>query len=94
MFHDANGDGARGHEEAIILRERAFSRSLRFTGSLNAVHAVAFGPTGAAKLVGINVQSGTFTLCRQSAGAAEARQIIISASGRPRVQKTQVATCH
>jgi type IV fimbrial biogenesis protein FimT len=93
MFHDANGDGARGREEVIIVREQAFSRSLRTTGSLNAVHAVAFGPTGAAKLVGINSQSGTLTICTHVLQADGARQVTLRAGWHPEVRREIVSGC-
>jgi type IV fimbrial biogenesis protein FimT len=94
MFHDANGDGVRGHGEDIILREQAFSKTLRFTGSLNAVRSVAFGPTGAARLVGMNAQAGTLTVCRHAAfPAEEARQVMLRAGWHPEVRRAVVTGC-
>src|SRR3954468_9771979 len=40
-FDDADGDGIRARDERIIVRERAFARTLRVLGSFNGVHAVA-----------------------------------------------------
>jgi type IV fimbrial biogenesis protein FimT len=93
MFHDANGDGVRGREEAIIVREQAFSRSLRFSGSLNSVHAVAFGPAGEAKLVGKNAQAGTLTVCRHALQSDGARQVTLRAGWHPEVRREVVSGC-
>lgn len=93
MFHDADGDGSRGREEAIIVREQAFSKSLRFSGSLNSVHAVVFGPTGAARLVGVNAQAGTLTVCRHALQADGARQVTLHAGWHPEVRREIVSGC-
>jgi type IV fimbrial biogenesis protein FimT len=93
VFHDSNNDGMHGNGEAVIQRVQALALELRVTGNLNVAHYVSYAPTGATRLLGGGFQSGTFTLCRQSAGAGEARQIVISSSGRPRVQKSQVPRC-
>src|SRR5258708_6364989 len=65
-FDDADGNGVRGPDERILVRERAFARTLRVVGTFNAVHAVAFGPTGAAKFVGSSTTTGTLTVCRET----------------------------
>lgn len=93
VFHDSNNDGMHGSGEAVIQRVQALAMELRVRGNLNVARYVSYVATGATRLVGGGFQSGTFTLCRQSASAGEARQIILSSSGRPRVQKIQVATC-
>jgi len=94
VFLDSNNDGMHGSGEAVIQRVQTLALELRVNGNLNVGRYVSYSPTGATRLVGGGFQSGTFTLCQQSAGPGEARQIIISSSGRPRVHKSQVATCH
>ena len=93
VFHDSDNDGMHGSGEAVIQRVQALAMELRITGNLNVARYVSYVASGATRLVGGGFQSGTFTLCRQSTSSGEARQIIISSSGRPRVRKTQVATC-
>jgi len=93
VFHDSNNDGMHGGGEPVIQHVQALALELRVTGNLNVAHYVSYAPTGASRLLGGGFQSGTLTLCRQSEGAGEARQIIISSSGRPRIRKSQVAAC-
>lgn len=93
VFHDANNNGQRDGAEVIVQRELPLSTSLRFKGNLNVARYVSFAPTGATRLVGGGFQAGTLTVCRHSAQAGEARQIILNAVGRPRVYKSAVADC-
>ncbi|HSH90159.1 MAG TPA: GspH/FimT family pseudopilin [Ramlibacter sp.] len=93
VFHDANNNGARDPQEAIIQREQPLSASLRLTGNLNVAKYVSFVPTGATKLTGGAFQAGTLTVCRHSADAVEGRQIVLNAVGRPRVLKASLASC-
>ena len=93
VFHDANNNGLREPAETIIQREQPLAASLRLTGNLNVAKYVSFVPSGATKLVGGAFQAGTLTVCRHSADAGEARQIVLNAVGRPRVQKTAVTSC-
>lgn len=93
VFHDVNENGLRDSGEAIIQRVQALNIEMRVSGNLNVARYVSYVPTGATRLVGGGFQSGTLTVCRRSTAAGEARQIIISSAGRPRVQKTQAETC-
>jgi type IV fimbrial biogenesis protein FimT len=93
IFHDANNNGLREPSETIIRREMPLSSTVRLTGNLNVAHYVSFTPTGATKLAGGGFQAGTLTVCRQSLFGGEARQIVLNAVGRPRVQKAVVDSC-
>jgi type IV fimbrial biogenesis protein FimT len=93
VFHDANNNGTRESTEALLKHEQALSRDLRVTGNLNVARYVSYAPSGGTRLVSGGFQAGTLTLCNQSAQSGEARQIILSSSGRPRVQKTTVSAC-
>lgn len=93
VFHDANNNGARESGEAILRHEQALSSSLRVTGNLNVARYVSYAPSGGTRLVGGGFQAGTITVCNQSAQSGEARQIILSSSGRPRVSRTTVGVC-
>ena len=66
---------------------------LRLSGNLNVAKYVSYTPTGEARLASGGFQAGTITLCNPSLQREEARQIVISSVGRPRVQKAQVAQC-
>lgn len=93
VFHDANNNGALDSGEAVIERAQPLPGNLRLTGNSSVANYVSFVSTGATKLVGGGFQAGSLTLCRQSASGGEARQIILNAAGRPRIQKVAVDTC-
>lgn len=93
IFHDANNNSVRENTEQIIHRELALQASLKLTGNLNLASYVSFASTGATKLASGGFQAGTLTLCRQSLSVSEARQIILNAAGRPRVQKSTLPNC-
>lgn len=93
VFQDEDNDGWRDHGETILHAAQSLPAELRVTGNLTVARYVSYAPTGATQLIGGNFQAGTITLCSRSADAAEARQIIVSSSGRPRVRKTRVEHC-
>jgi type IV fimbrial biogenesis protein FimT len=69
------------------------SSSMRLTGNQNVARYVSFTPTGSTRLIGGGFQAGTLTACRLSPFGGEARQIVLNAVGRPRVQKSAVSSC-
>lgn len=91
VFHDSNNSGEREHNEVVIQRIQPLAASLRLTGNSTVARYVSFLATGGTKLVGGGFQAGTLTVCNQSAG--EARQIVLNAAGRPRIQKVSAASC-
>ena len=93
VFHDADNNGTREGSELVIQRELPLPSRLRLTGNQYVARYVSFTSTGGTRLIGGNFQAGTLTVCRQSGQAAEARQIILNAVGRPRVKKTALANC-
>lgn len=93
LFVDADGDGQRAADEPVLQRRRPLAGSLRVRGNASVERYVAYTPTGVTRLAGGGFQAGTLTVCRQSAEPGVARQIVISASGRPRVQKVQLQAC-
>ena len=86
VFHDANNNAALDAGEALLAREQALPQPIRFTGNNNVVRYVSYTAIGTA-------QPGTLTVCQLSATSVDARQIVISNSGRPRTVKTTVAQC-
>jgi type IV fimbrial biogenesis protein FimT len=93
VFHDTNNNGMHDKGEEIVLRAEAMPPDMRLGGNMNVAKYVSYAPTGESKLVGGSFQAGTITLCNRSARREEARQIVISSAGRPRVQKSEVADC-
>jgi type IV fimbrial biogenesis protein FimT len=93
VFHDVNNDGLRQPSEPRIERFAALPAGLRLVGNFSVAQFVSFSGNGATRMPGGAFQAGTLTVCRASPQAAEARQIVISATGRPRVQKVLLAQC-
>lgn len=93
VFQDINNNGLREDSEIIIRRESPLSAELRLMGNLNVASYVSFTSTGATRLVGGGFQAGTLTVCNQSAEPGEAKQIVLNAVGRPRVQTALISTC-
>lgn len=93
VFHDNNNSGDRDINEPVIQRIQPLPGSVRLTGNSNVAKYVSFLSTGATKMVAGGFQAGTLTICNQSATSSEARQIVLNAVGRPRVQRVAVSSC-
>lgn len=93
VFQDTNNDGNRDAGESVIQRIEPLRESLRLTGNSSVAKYVSFLSTGATKLLAGGFQAGTVTVCSLSATGGEARQIVLNAVGRPRVQRVAVASC-
>lgn len=93
VFHDTNDNGTHEGGEEIVMLVQALPKDLRLAGNMNVAKYVSYAPTGEARLSSGGFQAGTITLCNESGMREEARQIVINSTGRPRVQKAQVADC-
>ncbi|HZY19494.1 MAG TPA: GspH/FimT family pseudopilin [Ramlibacter sp.] len=93
VFHDANNNAAREPHEVLIYRGQRFPPGWRLSGNASLRDYVGYGPDGMTRMESGAFQAGTLTLCRPAQGAADGRQIVINAGGRPRVQRTVVAAC-
>lgn len=93
VFHDANNNGLLDAGEKVIAAEDRLHPELRLTGNANVSRYVSFDPSGTTRQVGGGFQAGTLTLCRQGLARNEARQIVLNALGRPRVQKVHLDEC-
>ena len=93
IFHDSNNNSLHEDAEPIIQHQQALSASLRMTGNATVGSYISFVATGGTRLVGGGFQAGTLTLCRASTSAADARQVILNAAGRPRTQKAAIPSC-
>ena len=91
VFDDANNSGQRDGSEVVIQRIQPLVGSLRLTGNSTGAKYVSFLLTGGTRQVGGGFHAGTLTVCNHSAG--EARQIVLNAVGRPRVQKVSSNSC-
>jgi type IV fimbrial biogenesis protein FimT len=93
LFHDANGNGALDQGEERIARHEALQGQLLLRGNQPVADYISFTGLGATRLVTGGFQAGTLTLCRSSAGATAARQVILNSVGRPRLQNATVTSC-
>lgn len=94
VFQDANNNSERDPDEQLLQKYAAASEGVRLRGNAPVARYVSYTSAGSAKLVSGAFQAGTFTLCPNTAGdGAEVRQIILSATGRPRVQKGTATDC-
>jgi type IV fimbrial biogenesis protein FimT len=93
VFHDVDNNAQVGTGEAILQVHEAIPSNLKLTGNPPVANYVSYASTGGAKWTSGAFQAGSLTLCQPSASGGEARRIVISSTGRPRVEKTTVATC-
>jgi type IV fimbrial biogenesis protein FimT len=93
VFHDLNNDGLRQAGERRIERFAALPAGFRLVGNFSVAQFVSYSGNGATRTPAGAFQAGTLTVCRVSPEAAEARQIVINAIGRPRVQKVMLPHC-
>ncbi|MCI5062321.1 MAG: GspH/FimT family pseudopilin [Algiphilus sp.] len=79
VFADANNDGKRDAQEAVIQVERPFAQQTRITGNSNVARAVSFDAGGRTSRVGtLTVDAGD--------NPDYKRSIVISTTGRSRVK--------
>ena len=93
VFHDANNNAKFDAGEAVLARQEALPKGLRFSGNQPVANYVSYTALGNTVTTGGGFQAGTFTLCNQSAGKGDGREIIIASSGRPRTKKVSGVSC-
>ncbi len=93
VFHDTNADGVHDENEVIIERGNPLPATVRLTGNSTVGKYISFVASGSTRLMGGGFQAGTLTVCNLSLEAGEARQIVLNAVGRLRVQKVAVPIC-
>lgn len=93
LFHDVNNNAMVDAGERILQREQALPASVRLTGNTFVESYVSYTPLGHTSLTSGAFQAGTLTLCRASETRSQAKQIVISSSGRARTQKVWVDRC-
>lgn len=93
VFHDLNNNGTREADETLVLATGALPEGYRLAGNQSVSRYVSFTGHGASEMLSGAFQAGTLTLCRTSADTVDARVIVISSVGNPRVQKATVPSC-
>ncbi|HEX7971583.1 MAG TPA: GspH/FimT family protein, partial [Thiobacillus sp.] len=93
VFHDINNNAALDAGETVILKQPGMPDGFRLTGNSHVSDYISYMPTGATEMTSGAFQSGTLTVCRQSYEEYGARRIVISRTGRPRIETTTLASC-
>ena len=93
IFEDTNNDGERGSSETVIRSAAKLPVSWRVTGNSPVANYISYHPMGRTKLISGAFQAGTLTICEVSPEPTQGAEIIISASGRSRSQKSVLAAC-
>lgn len=93
VFHDHNNNALLDDGESKLLSEPALSKNFKLAGKTPVANYVSYTANGTTQLISGAFQSGTFTLCRQSETAVQAREVVISPGGRPRTTKVMLESC-
>ena len=94
LFEDGNRNGTREPNERVLQQVQGLPAGWRIQASAPIARYVSYGPLGVTQLASGAFQAGTFTVCRVSLARAEARQVVLNAGGRPRVQKIWLDSCY
>lgn len=93
VFHDVNNNAALDTGEQSIQTQGAIAQGVHLTGNTNVADYVSFSASGVAKLTSGGFQAGTLTLCLDPVSNADVQQIILSATGRARLQMVSASNC-
>jgi len=93
VFHDTNNNAQVDMGEAIIGVYEPLPDGFVMSGNIPVEDYVSYSATGATQFTSGAFQAGTITLCRVALGGNDAHQIVISGTGRPRIQKVNVSSC-
>ena len=93
VFHDHNNNAALDADETVLLRQQALPPEVLLKGNMPVANYLSFTPVGTTRYISGAFQAGTLTVCQHSATRTDARQLVISSSGRPRTVRTTVDSC-
>ena len=93
VFADTNADGRRDPGETILRLREALPHGCVMRGNTPVARYVAYLPSGRSTLVSGAFQAGTLSLCRPGAGTMEVSRIVLSATGRPRLESSRETGC-
>ena len=82
VFSDLDGTGERDSGEPILAVGQSISGGVQITGNTPVRRYISYVGLGATRRANGALQMGTVTLC----AGTEGRQVVISRTGRPRVQ--------
>lgn len=93
VFEDANNNASLDDAEDLLRRGQALDAGFVMTGNAPVAAYVSYTPLGLTKKTSGAFQAGTITLCPPDGSAGEARQVVISITGRPRINKAAATSC-
>lgn len=93
VFHDPNNNATLDAGETVIMARPALPAGLRVQSTEPTARYISYAPSGGTKWISGAWQGGTLTLCNASESSGSARKVVISSTGRPRSEKTTVASC-
>lgn len=93
VFHDPNNNAALDVGETVIMARRALPAGLWAKSTDPTAKYISYAPNGATRKITGAWQGGTLTLCNESGSSSPATKVIISSTGRPRTEKTLLASC-
>ncbi len=93
VFVDENNDAQRDSGEELLLVGGPGPSTWVFRGNAPVARYVSYHPSGRTQLTSGAFQAGTITICPLSTSTVNASQIVISATGRPRTQRSVLAQC-
>lgn len=93
VFEDPNNNASLDDAEALLRRGQALEVGFVMTGNAPVVAYVSYTPLGLTKKTSGAFQAGTITLCAPDGSEGDARQVVISITGRPRINKTAATSC-
>jgi len=92
IFADIDNDASRDDGEDLIHAMPSLQTGYSFSGNANVSNYISFDSQGMTKLTNGAMQAGTVTLCPEApAVGGIGRQLILSSSGRARIEK--ITTC-
>lgn len=92
LFQDANNNARRDANEAILQRQAAVPQ-LQVRGNAPVAAYVSYSASGSAKRISGAFQAGTFTVCQVGGSKDGVRQVVLSPTGRVRLQKGASSDC-
>lgn len=93
VFEDANNNGWRDSGETLIHHESRVVDGWQIKGNRHVSRYISYHPMGRTLTLGGGFQVGTLTLCQPSSSPTMVTQIVISYSGRPRVNGQAIGNC-
>lgn len=93
VFQDSNNNAQVDAGEEILRVHEAISSTLVLKGNNPVANYVSYSSMGYTRQTSGALQAGTLTLCNASSPGSNARELVISATGRPRIRSVTLAEC-